>query len=76
MEYFSNGCVECASGFVSFMNLAFFLMKVSVKVQDKDFTVRPVSPMYGSADLLCKGANFHLVLMFTSDNTVLPGITR
>ena len=30
--------------------------KVSVKVQDKDFTVRPVSPMYGSADLLCKGA--------------------
>ena len=26
-----------------------------MKVQDKDFTVRPVSPMYGSADLLCKG---------------------
>jgi len=30
------------------------LSTVSVKVQDKDFTVRPVSPMYGSADLLCK----------------------
>ena len=26
-----------------------------MKVQDKDFTVRPVSPMYGSEDLLFKG---------------------
>ena len=33
----------------------FCLLKVSVKVQDKDFTVRPVSPMYGSEDLLFKG---------------------
>ena len=49
---------------VLFMNFSLIFLtsisilspKVSVKVQDKDFTVRPVSPMYGSADLLCKGA--------------------
>jgi len=47
------------------------LSTVSVKVQDKDFTVRPVSPMYGSEDLLFKDGE-----SVEQQLTIIPRLTN